>query len=106
MAETSTLINAEPEITSEVVVSFTPFMLKTIRRQIKSTVIAANDMPNVIKNVFKIFLSFALKPIMIEKSIIEINIKNSTIISATIPTSASATENSPVMTVDNKSFNV
>lgn len=104
MAETSTLTNAELESTSEVVVNLIPLMVKITSKHIKSTMIAANDEHTMIKKVFNIFLSLDLNPIMIEKSMIEINIKNSTITSVTKPISVPTTEISPVMMVDNTSF--
>ena len=60
-------------------VNLIPFIDKTINIITRRVKAEAIEQPIVIKNDFKILLSLDLKPIMIEKSMIEINIKNSTI---------------------------
>lgn len=60
-------------------VNFMPLIERMINIIAKRTKPDAKAQPIVIKNVLRIRLSLDLKPKTIEKSIIEINIKNSTI---------------------------
>ena len=85
-------------------VSAIPFIARTTSMQTTSTASDANAQPIEIKNVFKILLSFDLNAITIEKSMIEINIKNSIITKITKSTITKTVEKLPETAVEIKSF--
>ena len=85
-------------------VSFIPFIDKTIIITTRSNDSAAKAQPTAIKNDFKIRFSFDLKPIIIEKSIIEINIKNSTITKTANSVKDKPIETFPVTSVVSKNL--
>ena len=86
-----------------VLVSFMPFIDNTMSMTANKTRSDANAKPTVSKNVFKTRLSFDLKAMMIEKSIIEINIKNSTITKTTKRTNDRTSEILSATIVESKS---
>ena len=88
------------------VVKSTPLIARTIIKNIESTELDAHANPAVYKNVFNVFFSLDLLARIIEKKIIDKNIRNSTIISIINKAINKATENSPIIIVDNKSFKV
>ena len=86
--------------------NFIPCIERIISIIIKRTRPDANAQPTEIKNDLKIRLSLDLKPITIEKSIIEINIKNSTITRVTTSVRANPSETFSVTRVESKSLAV
>ena len=82
--------------------SFMPLIERTVNIIINKTKSDANAKPTVKKNVFKMRLSLDLKAITIEKSIIEINIINSTITKITKRISESVSETGSVTMLENK----
>ena len=67
---------------------------------------ATNENATVHKNVFKTRFSFALYAKIIEKNIIEINIKNSTTTSTTKSVSTPNIENFPTINIESNKLNV
>lgn len=86
--------------------NFIPCIERMISIIIKRTRPDAKAQPIEIKNDLKIRLSLDLKPITIEKSIIEINIKNSTITRVTTSVRANPSETFSVTRVESKSLAV
>ena len=78
---------------------FTLFKDKTITIAIANAVKQAKDINATIKNVFKTLFSLALYPMTIEKKIIEINIKNSTITNKINNSNVNPTEILPDTTI-------
>lgn len=86
--------------------NFIPFIERMISIIAKRTKPDANAQPTEIKNDLKIRLSLDLKPITIEKSMIEINIKNSTITRVTTSVRDKPSETFSVTRDESKRFAV
>jgi hypothetical protein len=106
MPEINTLYIDELSSTSVELAILTPLIERTISIQIVSTASDAKAQPAAIKNVFKILLSFDLNATTIEKSIIERNIKNSTITKTTKRIRTKTIEKLPEMAEETKSFSM
>ena len=100
------LKNADAGITIIELERLTSLIAKTTTMAIAKTVKAMNDIIAVIKNDFKTFFSLALYASVIEKKMIEINIKNSTITSKTKRLKTQNKENSPIIIVERNNLMV
>lgn len=100
------LINAVLERANVDTERLTPLIKSTIIIKIDKTVIATKASAAVIKKALRNLFSFVLFANTIEKQIIEINIKNSTITKIIKSKRMQNKENSPTTTVEINSFNV